>query len=148
MLLLVFGVTLAWMGAMTPQEEMQARIEAQIYSGCGARKLLRDDICDIAQETRAFVQSLVAQNLSEPEILAALEERYGAAILAIPERNWLGKLSYMFPYIVAALGLMVVTYFLRGRSARPLAQPSPGEAPAPDSEDRKRKIEAQVLSDL
>jgi len=135
-----------FLGAMTPQEELQARIEAEIYSGCGARKLLKDDICDIAQETRAFVKSLIAKGMTEQEILAAVEERYGTAILAIPERNWLGKLSYMLPYLVAGLGLTLLSYFLKGRSIRPSERPSVPSASI--DEDRKKKIEEQILSDL
>lgn len=150
-LMIIGCLGILWPGlavaVMTPEEELQARIEAKIYSGCGARKLLKDDICEIAQETRAFVKQLIAQGLTEEQILDALKERYGPSILAIPERNWLGSFSYAVPYIVALLGLSVVTYFLR-RSSSGSSSGAP-EAPAPSlPEDRRKEIERQVLSDL
>lgn len=147
MAVLVLGSAVAGLAVMTPQEDLQARIEAKVYSGCGARKLLKDDICDIAQETRAFVKQLIAEGKNEQEILAALEERYGASILAIPERNWLGRVSYAFPYLVAAVGLIFVVHFLRRRASLPVS--APDETPRPSvTEDLKKEVEQQVLSDL
>ncbi|CAB4919251.1 unannotated protein [freshwater metagenome] len=75
-----------------------------------------------ADQLRREIRALIAQGLTKSQIKQTLKDRYGPAILAMPQRSGFSLAAYLIP-IVAALGLLALLAILlprwrrRGRGA-------------------------------
>src|SRR5919106_3718125 len=82
-----------------------------------------------AQLTR--IRQLVAEGKTHDEIVAALVTEHGQAILAVPEDRGFNRLAWMFPYVLAAAGLITIIVNARRWSHHP-APASSGASVAND----------------
>ena len=84
---------------------------------------------------REFIRSEIARGKSKDEIKAGLVERFGPAVLAMPEEEGFGLTAYLVPVLAGLLALAAVLLWMR-RWRRPAA---PRErAPAMGAADARR----------
>ena len=90
-----------------------------------------------ATQQREEIRDLIAQGLTKEQVLDTLEDRYGPAILALPQDEGFSLAAYVVPVVVAvalvALGALLLPRWRRRRTA-PLA----AGGPALNAEDERR----------
>jgi cytochrome c-type biogenesis protein CcmH/NrfF len=74
----------------------------------------------VAERERAFIRSEIARGKSKDEIKAGLVERFGPAVLAMPDEEGFGLTAYLAPLLVGFLALAAVLLWMR-RWRRPAA---------------------------
>lgn len=89
----------------------------------------------VAEREREFIRSEIARGKSKDEIKAGLVERFGPAVLAMPEDEGFGLTAYLVPVLAGLAALAAVLLWMR-RWRRPAA---PRErAPAMGAADARR----------
>jgi cytochrome c-type biogenesis protein CcmH len=89
----------------------------------------------VAEREREFIRREIARGKTKDEIKAGLVERFGPAVLAMPEDEGFGLVAYLVPVLAGLLALGAVTLWLRrwrGGAA------STGRANAPGAADSRR----------
>ncbi|CAB4857383.1 unannotated protein [freshwater metagenome] len=89
-----------------------------------------------ADQLRREIRVLIAQGETKNEIKATLKDRYGPAILAMPQRSGFSLAAYLVP-ILAALGLLALMAVLLPRWRR-RGRERDEEPPEPDLSDADR----------
>jgi cytochrome c-type biogenesis protein CcmH len=95
-----------------------------------------------SQAIRNQVQQLVADNdLSDSEIIAFIETRYGAQVLLVPKASGFDALVWVLPAVAFACGLaaLVVVFRRWKREAGDMREPT---------DDDRALVEAALLADL
>lgn len=90
-----------------------------------------------ADQLRREIRDLIARGQSKGEIKATLKQRYGPAILALPEDEGFSLAAYLVP-ILAALGLIALLAVLVPRWRRRGGDGAAGDAPAISPDDERR----------
>lgn len=94
-----------------------------------ARELFRDVRClvcqnesiddseaELAKDLRGIVREQVSAGKSDAEIKRFLTDRYGEFVLMTPSFNAWNLALWIGPFVVAALGVLLLVFRLRGRS--------------------------------
>jgi cytochrome c-type biogenesis protein CcmH len=89
----------------------------------------------VAEREREFIRSEIARGKSKEEIKAGLVERFGPAVLAMPEDEGFGLTAYLVPVLAGLLALAAVLLWMR-RWRRPAAARE--RAPAMGAADARR----------
>jgi cytochrome c-type biogenesis protein CcmH/NrfF len=89
----------------------------------------------VAEREREFIRREIARGKTKDEIKAGLVERFGPAVLAMPEDEGFGLAAYMVPVLAGLLALAAVMLWLR-RWRGPSA--STGRTKAPGAADSRR----------
>jgi cytochrome c-type biogenesis protein CcmH len=89
----------------------------------------------VAEREREFIRSEIARGKSKDEIKAGLVERFGPAVLAMPDDEGFGLAAYIVPVLAGGLALAAVLLWMR-RWRRPAAPR--GRAPAMGAADARR----------
>ena len=95
-----------------------------------------------SQAIRNQVQQLVADNdLSDTEIIAFIETRYGAQVLLVPKASGFDALVWVLPAVAFACGLaaLVVVFRRWKREAGDMREPT---------DDDRALVEAALLADV
>ncbi len=95
-----------------------------------------------SQAIRNQVQQLVAENdLSDTEIIAFIETRYGAQVLLVPKASGFDALVWVLPAVAFACGLaaLVVVFRRWKREAGDMREPT---------DDDRALVEAALLADV
>jgi cytochrome c-type biogenesis protein CcmH len=89
----------------------------------------------VAERERAFIRREIRRGKTKQQIKDGLVERFGPAVLAMPEDEGFGLAAYLVPTLVALLALVAVIFIARGwhGAARPAAA-----APRLDPADERR----------
>jgi cytochrome c-type biogenesis protein CcmH len=79
----------------------------------------------VADRERAFIRREIARGRTKEQIKDALVDRFGPAVLAVPEDEGFGLTAYVVPIVVVVLALAGVLLAARQwrRSPRPAAAP-------------------------
>jgi cytochrome c-type biogenesis protein CcmH len=89
----------------------------------------------VAEREREFIRREIARGKTKDEIKAGLVERFGPAVLAMPEDEGFGLAAYVVPVLAGLLALAVVLFWMRsGRGPAP----SRRRAKAPGGADARR----------
>ncbi len=80
----------------------------------------------VAEREREFIRSEIARGKSKDEIKAGLVERFGPAVLAMPEDEGFGLTAYLVPVLAGLLALAAVLLWMR----RPWVPRTPGGSSA------------------
>jgi cytochrome c-type biogenesis protein CcmH len=101
----------------------------------------------VAERERAFIRREIARGRTKEQIKQALVDRFGPAVLAMPEDEGFGLAAYLVPVLVALLASLGVFMAARRwrRSVRPAAAP---RMPAPEDEQRLERELAAYDSGL
>jgi cytochrome c-type biogenesis protein CcmH len=67
----------------------------------------------VAEREREFIRSEIARGKTKEEIKAGLVERFGPAVLAMPEDEGFGLTAYLVPVLAGLLGLGAVLLLMR-----------------------------------
>ena len=89
----------------------------------------------VAEREREFIRREIARGKTKDEIKAGLVERFGPAVLAMPEDAGFGLAAYVVPVLAGLLALAAVMLWLR--RWRGPAAPT-GRAKAPGAADSRR----------
>jgi cytochrome c-type biogenesis protein CcmH len=89
----------------------------------------------VAERERAFIRREIRRGKTKQQIKDALVERFGPAVLALPEDEGFGLAAYLVPILVALLALVAVLLIARGWRA---ARPAPASSPRLDPADERR----------
>ena len=89
----------------------------------------------VAERQRAFIRREIARGRTKEQIKQALVDRFGPAVLALPEDEGFSLAAYLVPIFVALFGSVAVFFAVRRwrRPARPAAAPR-----RPDAADEER----------
>ena len=77
-----------------------------------------DSNSDFAQTLKLVVKDLVVQGKNENEIYDFLSEKYGDWILYKPKFNYKNSFLWAIPYIVLAIGGLIIVYLIKKRSKK------------------------------
>jgi cytochrome c-type biogenesis protein CcmF len=107
---------------------MHRDIEGRVICMCGSVGCVRSPLnncpmrpaCHGYDAQTAQVQKYLDEGKSQDDVLAAFVKEYGAAVLAIPSGRF-NSLSWVLPYGLAGLGLLVLVVTARRWSSRPAA---------------------------
>jgi len=96
----------------------------------------------VAEREREFIRREIARGKTKDEIKAGLVERFGPAVLAMPEDEGFGLAAYLVPVLAGLLALAAVLLWLR-RWRGPAASTRRAKAPgAADSRRLERELAA------
>jgi cytochrome c-type biogenesis protein CcmF len=120
---------------------LQRDVEGQIICMCGSAGCVRATLencpmrpaCHGHTEQLAFLQQYIKEGKNREEILTAFVEKYGAAVLAVPNNTGFNSLAWLLPYTLAGLGLVAIIITARRWSTRPAAAGAGGAAIPLDS---------------
>jgi cytochrome c-type biogenesis protein CcmH len=134
--ILALALTLAPAGGAVaaPQRASLPDIEDEVMClECGTALNLSN--APVADRQRAFIRRQIARGRSKEQIKQALVDRFGPAVLALPEDEGFSLAAYLVPIFVALLGSVAVLFAVRRwrRPAPPAAAP-----PRPDAADEQR----------
>jgi cytochrome c-type biogenesis protein CcmF len=112
----------------TNKTVMQRDIEGKVICMCGSVGCVRSPLnncpmrpaCHGYDAQTAQLQKFLNDGKGQDDILAAFVKEYGTAVLAIP-RGGFNSLSWVLPYGLAGLGLLLLVVTARRWSARPAA---------------------------
>jgi cytochrome c-type biogenesis protein CcmH len=79
---------------------------------------ISDSNSDFAITLKMVVKDLIKQGKTEEEIYSFLSEKYGDWILYKPKFNIQNFLLWVFPYLVLALGGIIIVFLLKKRSKK------------------------------
>jgi cytochrome c-type biogenesis protein CcmH len=79
----------------------------------------------VADRERAFIRREIERGRTKQQIKDELVDRFGPAVLAMPERNGFGLAAYLVPVVAALLALLAVLAAAR-RWRRPSRPPAAG----------------------
>jgi cytochrome c-type biogenesis protein CcmH/NrfF len=97
----------------------------------------------VADRERAFIRREIARGKTKQEIKDALVDRFGPAILAVPDDQGFDLAAYVVPPLVALLGLVAVgAAALRWRRPSPDAAESPRELDPADA----RRLDSELAA--
>ena len=111
---------------MTPQDAMIA-IAARPETRLGAAAWAAFTACLAAQEAGGTPDD-------NAQIVAAFVAQHGQAVLAVPEDRGFNRLAWVFPYALAAAGLITIIVNARRWSHRPARAAASGESTSPTAD--------------
>jgi cytochrome c-type biogenesis protein CcmH len=98
----------------------------------------------VAEREREFIRREIARGRTKEQIKAALVERMGPGVLALPENEGFNVAAYLVPAIFVALslvGVVVAARRWRGPPGRP-PEPPPPPLDAADARRLERELRA------
>ena len=112
----------------TNKTAMQRDIEGKVICMCGSSGCVRSPLnncpmrpaCHGYDGQTAQLQKLLNEGKGQDDILTAFVKEYGTAVLAIP-RGGFNSLSWLLPYGLAGLGLLILVVTARRWSTQPAA---------------------------
>jgi cytochrome c-type biogenesis protein CcmH len=97
----------------------------------------------VADREREFIRREIARGRSKQEIKDALVDRFGPAVLAVPDDKGFDLTAYVVPPVVALLGLIAVgVAALRWRRPSPRPAEAAGELDPADARRLERELAA------
>ncbi|MHA2615937.1 MAG: cytochrome c-type biogenesis protein [bacterium JZ-2024 1] len=133
-------VSLFLLAVVEPQS-----VYRKLFCPCGCRMNLAECNCeDAAVGLKKEISQWISEGKSEDEIVEILVERYGNTILAVPPKTFFGTFSYIFPYLLLALGSVAVFRFLSALSR----VPSEEKAVSAESTREEEEILEEIRKDL
>ncbi len=130
---LLVATLVAATGAVEPRASL-ADIEDEVMC-VQCKTPLNLSTAAVAEREREFIRREIARGKTKDEIKAGLVERFGPAVLAMPEDEGFGLAAYVVPVLAGLLALAAVMLWLR-RWRGPAA--SAGRIKAPGAADSRR----------
>jgi len=91
---------------------------------------LADSNAELAQDMRRLTYEMVSKGASNEEVVLFMVERYGDFVLYRPPFKTSTALLWVGPFIILAVGVLVLVMFVRNRAGEP--------SPVLDKQDRER----------
>jgi cytochrome c-type biogenesis protein CcmH len=137
---LLLATLVAATGAVEPRASL-ADIEDEVMC-VQCKTPLNLSTAAVAEREREFIRREIARGKTKDEIKAGLVERFGPAVLAMPEDEGFGLAAYLVPVLAGLLALAAVMLWLR-RWRGPAAPTGRIKAPgAADSRRLERELAA------
>jgi cytochrome c-type biogenesis protein CcmH len=115
----------AGVAAETPPLESRARLlERKLMAPCCFTQTIDQHESEAARAMRAELRQLLAQGLTDEQVLDHYVERHGPRILAVPPAQGFGRLLYWVPSMLTGVLLVAVCLLLRSWYRRGRATPA------------------------
>jgi cytochrome c-type biogenesis protein CcmH len=132
------------------------KVTDQILCMCGTcvNETLHACTCGTAAQEREKVAAAIAAGNTPDQLIQAYVERYGPEILAVPPRTGLNLIGWLVPFIAAGLGIVFLTWILRGWRKNSMLSPAAAAAAAVAGGDavpadpEERRYRERVEKDL
>jgi cytochrome c-type biogenesis protein CcmH len=98
-----------------------------------------------ADQLRREIRTLIAQGQSKDEIKDTLKQRYGAAILALPDDEGFSLAAYLVP-LLAGLGIVLLLVTLLPRWLRRSRESALAAPESALTDDDRRRLDAELAS--
>ena len=128
-------------GGLVSKSDLQRRLEGEIICMCGNSGCVRATLancpmrpaCHGHTEQTALIRRLVEEGQDHDASLATFVREYGQHVRDIPEDTAFNRLAWLFPYLLAGAGLVVIIMNARRWSHQGGQTPAAAAAgPAPD----------------
>jgi cytochrome c-type biogenesis protein CcmH len=116
------------------QEARYKRLIAELRCLVCQNQNLADSDAELAQDLRRKTYEMVSQGKTEQEVIAFMVQRYGDFVLYRPPVKGSTLLLWAGPFIIFAIGLLVVLRIAR-RTGR-----GQGPALSPEEQERARRL--------
>ena len=146
---LVTAVVLVLLGlplwATAADEEQVREIGHQLACYCGCSGLtVSDCTCGTADQIRVKIRAQLDSGLSSQEVVDAWVAERGEEILAVPTREGFNLVGWTLPFVVTALGLIILSALLLRRRRRFEETPLSSEADSEAERSYLERIERDV----
>ncbi len=138
------SVALRGDGTFSPRAE---RIGKQLICTCGCQQgaLVCTTLnCTVKLQMQAEVRQRSLLPEADSLVLQSFVQEYGTEVLANPTHQGFNETAWVMPWIILAVGLVLVLFFINRFRVRQQTAPAPAEPPAPDTAG----IRAQVAAEL
>jgi cytochrome c-type biogenesis protein CcmH len=137
----------AWPQAIAADEPPTVHeVASELISQCGSGMILADHDCGVARSMKASIERQIDAGKTKEEILEDFVSIYGEQVLATPRKSGFGLTAWVAPFLVIAVGGMVVSALIWGWVRRRPA-PFATDVPVAPSDDL-RSYEERVDEDL
>ncbi len=102
-----------------------------------------DSDADLAKDLRVLVRERLKKGDSDAKVVEFVVSRYGDFVLLKPPFKATTLVLWLGPLFILGFGLVMVVMFLRRRATQGATGTAP-QAPAPLSEDEKRRLKALI----
>jgi cytochrome c-type biogenesis protein CcmH/NrfF len=99
----------------------------------------------VAEAERQFIRRQIERGRTKAQIKDDLVDRFGPAVLALPEEKGFSLAAYLVPLLVA-LGAAATVLVAVRRWTRPVAAPAPAPAPAAIDAADRRRLEGELAA--
>jgi cytochrome c-type biogenesis protein CcmH len=136
-LIMVFMSGPAWAGEARPLGEdpvVEARLKhlaVELRCLVCQNQTLADSNAPLAEDLRREVREMIAKNMSDKEVIEFLVARYGDFVLYRPPLKATTTLLWAGPFVLLAIGAMVLVMTLRRRAHKVV------DVPVTDEEHRR-----------
>ncbi len=113
-------------GTVAPEQRgaLERQLEGEILCTCGCRRPLNDCgmfNCQGHTTQTAKLRQFLSEGKDHDAVIAAFVRDFGSeAVLAAPVDRGFNRLAWLFPYLVAAAGLIAIVVTARRWSSRPV----------------------------
>ena len=115
---------------------------------CGCSQILLECNhvgCTYSDRMRAELVAAVDRGDNDDLTLQVFVQKYGTTVMAAPSKTGFNRVAWIMPYLVLALGLIMVAMIVRMWRSRPLVLPAGAVAPVHGKElvdfrDQARKV--------
>jgi len=93
---------------------------------CGCNQILLECNhvgCAYSERMRAELIAAVDRGDNDDLTLQGFVQKYGTTVMAAPSKTGFNRVAWVMPYLVLALGLIMVTVIVRAWRSRPLVLP-------------------------
>lgn len=138
------SVALRGDGTFSPRAE---RIGKQLICTCSCQQgaLVCTTLnCTVKLQMQAEVRQRSLLPEADSLVLQSFVQEYGTEVLANPTHQGFNETAWVMPWIILAVGLVLVLFFINRFRVRQQTAPAPAEPPAPDTAG----IRAQVAAEL
>ena len=131
-------------GGLVSKSDLQRRLEGEIICMCGNSGCVRATLancpmrpaCSGHTQQTGLIRKLVDEGQDHDTILATFVRDYGQHVRDIPEDTAFNRLAWLFPYLLAGAGLVVIVMNAKrwshsGGQSRAAAASAAGPAPDP-----------------
>jgi cytochrome c-type biogenesis protein CcmH/NrfF len=129
-------------------ETLAKQIEGQLIAPCCFAQTVADHYSDVAENIKRQIRQLLAQGVTEAQILNEYVRIYGERILAAPRAQGFNLLAYLLPPFSVLVGVASVGIMLdRWRRTAPLSVASPAvnaESSVPATDALRSLLEAEL----
>jgi cytochrome c-type biogenesis protein CcmH len=151
LLLLIVGISIA----QTPDSSLTpavARVGSKLACLCGTCRNTVSTCpmlhCHYSEPGRERINKMAQEGKSDEEIIQAFVRETGIQALAVPPATGFNLLVWIMPWVAIALGLLVITWFVRRYTARRAVQAPAGTEMDPEVLSRYRENIEKDLSTL
>jgi len=125
------------------------KVTSRVLCMCGGcvNQTLHECTCGTAENERAKVAAALAAGKTPEDVIQEYVDNYGLQVLSSPDRKGFNLFGWLVPFIVTFIGLVALTFVLRGWIRRPAEAPAetrPAESVDPAEAEYRKRLEREL----